>query len=102
MSKKAYRQKCRLIEQILRGSRNVRPDDLLKVAKWIGLCIRDGNGDEKVVYTNKRQELPMRVDRGQKQLLPKYLSRFKHKFEPEIESFKRKYYQKLPKAKEEK
>jgi hypothetical protein len=94
LSKKVDRQKCRLIEQILHGSRNVRPDDLLKVAEWIGLRIRKGNGDEKIVYTDKREELPMRVDRGQKQLLPKYLSRFKHKFEPEIESFKKKYCQK--------
>jgi len=94
LSKKVHRQKCRLLEQILRGSRNVRPDDLLKVADWIGLKIRKGKGDEKIVYTDKREVFPMRVDTGQKELLPKYLSRFKHKFEPEIESFKRKYCQK--------
>jgi len=100
LSKRVPRRKQKLIEDILRGSRNITPNDLLKVAEWVGLKVRKGNGDEKIVYTDKREVFPMRVDTGQKQLLPKYLSNFKRLFEPEIESFKRKYCQKLPRVKE--
>jgi len=81
------RKKKQLIEKVLRCTRNITPAELLKVAKWIGLEIREGNGDEKIINTTERKVYPMRIDMGRKQLLTKYLSKFKNIFEPEILRF---------------
>jgi hypothetical protein len=87
LSKKVSRKKRRLLQKILDGTKTMKPKELLKIASWIGLEIREGAGDHKVVYAKGRKESRMVIDMGQKELLPAYIQEFRRKFRPEILSF---------------